>query len=435
MKKIYSFIMVSIIAMTANAQLVINENFIGYTNPLGTQGGWVQNGTGNDIQINNFNPLTKAGYTSGGNYMTVASVNGTDPHKPFSGGGVNVSSTQIFYISFVIRVTAASERSGSPIYSISLANTTSSLFPGKFYIAEDNGTSTDIEFGIAVGDNNPTYTNLNLQYGMTYLVVLRYDAVAGGSNDNMYIWVDPSLASEPTTASANASQTNSNQELGYGTSINALKVNQADDAASPDADYDAFRVAAGTTSPIAWTNLSPAGAPLPVMLTSFNANEDGLNTKLVWNTDEESGIANYVIEKSTDGRSFTAIGSVKAANLKSYSFTDGQAAAENNFYRLKMVEVDGSFKYSYIISVKSKLSLNISLSPNPVKNTLMIQHPKAGTNGHIQIVSAAGQTIKDIRLSANAVISNVDMSGFTSGLYHVVFRNGSDVFSKTVLKQ
>ena len=46
MKKIYSLIMAFAIALTANSQLVINENFTGYTNPLNSQNGWVQNGTG-----------------------------------------------------------------------------------------------------------------------------------------------------------------------------------------------------------------------------------------------------------------------------------------------------------------------------------------------------------------------------------------------------
>ncbi|THU39333.1 T9SS type A sorting domain-containing protein [Niastella caeni] len=433
MKKIYSFLMVSAIALTANAQLVINENFSGYSNPLGTQGGWVQNGSGNDVQVNNFNPLTRVGYTSGGNYMSVASLNGTDPHKPFS-VNVNTAGGQSIFMSFVVRVSAAPERNAGPQFSISLANSTNSTFPAQLYIAEDNGSSTDIEFGVAVGSSAPNYTSLNLVYGTTYLVVIRYDAVAGGGNDDIYLWVNPSLTAEPTTGTANASQTNSG-EVGYADLLNAMKVSQSSDNASPDADYDGFRVSAAATSAIAWSNLTPAGAPLPVQLTSFNANEEGLNTKLVWNTVEESGITSYVVEKSADGRIFTAIGSVKAANLKTYSYTDIQPASEFSYYRLKMVEMDGSYKYSYVISVKSKLTMNISLSPNPVKNILTVQHPKAGVAGHVQIISANGQTLKDIRLSANAVISTIDMSGFTSGLYHIVYRSGSDVFSKTVLKQ
>jgi hypothetical protein len=334
-----------------------------------------------------------------------------------------------------VRVSYAGEFNGGPVTSISLANTTNSTFPAQFYIGERNGSSSAIEFGVAVGNSNPNYTSTGFVYGTTYLIVIRYDVVPGAGNDDIYLWVNPaSFPSEPAIVDAAASQTNGN-EVGYAGVINALKVNQSDDNDSPDADYDGFRVSAGATSPLAWSNLSPAGAPLPVQLTSFNAAEEGLSTKLIWNTAEESGVASYIIEKSTDGRTFTAIGTVKAANQKTYSFTDAQAVSENSYYRLKMVDIDGSYKLSYIISVKSKLSMNISVSPNPVKNTLMIQHPKVATNGHIQIVSANGQMLKDIRLAANAVISNVDMSGFANGLYHIVFNSGSDMFSKTVLKQ
>jgi hypothetical protein len=100
-----------------------------------------------------------------------------------------------------------------------------------------------------------------------------------------------------------------------------------------------------------------------------------------------------------------------------------------------MVEQDGSFKYSFIVSLKSKLSLNISLSPNPVRSTLLIQHPKVGTEAHIEIVNNGGQLIKDIRIPASAVLTSIDMNGLATGLYHVVFKNGTDVFSKMVLKQ
>jgi hypothetical protein len=202
-----------------------------------------------------------------------------------------------------------------------------------------------------------------------------------------------------------------------------------------NAAFDAFRVAYGSTSAIAWANLAAASGSLPVTLTSFNADNDGLNIKLVWNVTEETNFANYVIEKSTDGRSFTAIGTVKSTSQKAYSFTDGSTGDNNSYYRLKMVDIDGAFKYSYIVSIKSKLNANISLSPNPVKNNLLIQHPKVITEGHIQVISANGQLLKDVILAANAVISNVDMSGFTSGLYHIVFKSGSDMFNKTVIKQ
>jgi hypothetical protein len=450
MKKIYSFLMVSAIAFTANSQRVFDENFNGYSNgnlvgqgPNGNK--WTTSGSGTDVQVANATPLTYTGYTSGTQYVTVAAIDGLDPYRqlytpPATPTTISTLSDVSIYMSFVVRVTSASVASNSSPYSISLRNTADNDIPLRFYISSESGNASKVRFGILAGNNtnsnNIAWTPDNAgtyNTGTTYLIIIRYDIFsAPGNNDDAYLWVNPDLSAEPN-GNFVASYSNGN-EANFGDQLNALQISQ-NGTNAPVAAFDAFRVAYGTSSALAWTDLGAQGAPLPVQLTSFNAAEEGLSTKLIWNTAEESGISSYVIEKSTDGRSFTAIGSVKASNLKTYSFTDAMATSDNSFYRLKMVELDGTFKYSYIISVKSKLTANISLSPNPVKNVLMIQHPKADATGHIQIISAGGQLIKDLRLSANAVISNVDMSGFTSGLYHVVFKNGSEVFSKTVLKQ
>jgi len=440
MKKLCSLILASAVAISTNAQLVFLENFSGFTNGnLGTQGSWVQAGSGTDVQIATTSPLIYTGYTSGTQFASVSPVNGTDPHKLFT-ASINTSGDLTVYMSFVVRVAAAPASDGSPEYSVSLINTGDPDRPLRFYIATEPGNANEVRFGILTGNstnvNNIAWTPTTASYATntTFLIVIRYDNVsAGGNNDDAYLWVNPVLTTEPATGTANATLLDAN-EANYGNLLNAIELSQSS-TNSPDADYDGFRIAYGTTSAIAWTNLDPVGAPLPVQLISFNAGEEELSTKLVWNVAEESGITDYIIEKSTDGINFTAIGSVKATNLKTYSYTDAQAASANSYYRLKMMEIDGTYKYSYIISVKSKLLTEISLSPNPVKSMLMIQHPKAEAVAHIQILNATGQMVKDIRLSANTVISTVDLSGFTNGLYHVVFKNGSTVLIKTVLKQ
>jgi hypothetical protein len=438
MKKIYSFVMVSIIALTTNAQLVFNENFTGYTNGnLNTQGGWVPGNGTPDVQVNNASPLYYSGYTSGTQYIQVSNTDGKDPQKSFS-LPIPTTSARFIFMSFVVRVSSASPSNNSEFSVALLGN---SNYVARFYVEKNsaNGNNT-LAFGIGAGNETPSFTGFTYNVNETHLIVIRYDVIAGSNNDNVYLWVDPTpLSTEPTAGSALVSHLGSNGEINYGNSLDALKIFQSTtsngNTATPVADFDAFRVAHGATSLDAWNNLSPTGASLPVILTSFNATDDGLSTKLVWNATEENGVANYVIEKSTDGRTFTAIGTVKATSQKTYSFTDGSSSDNNSYYRLKMVDIDGAFKYSYIVSIKSKLNTNISLSPNPVKNNLMIQHPKVITEGHIQVFSSNGQLLKDVRLAANAVISNVDMSGFTSGLYHIVFKSGSDMFNKTVIKQ
>lgn len=441
MKKIYTLFMVLAIAFTANAQLVLNENFNSYTNGnLGTQNNWAQPSSGTDVQVASATPLTYTGYGSGSKYITVSSNNGTDPYKVFPNAAtIPTNGSRYIYMSFVVRVTSAQDFNGGPDYSIALYNTTNSTVPCRFYIAEHNGASNAIEFGIAVGSSNPSYTTGNFAYNTTYLIVIRYDVVSGVNNDDVYMWVNPSLVTEPSTSTATGA-TGANQqntgEVTYGTSLNALKISQSDASDSPDAAYDAFLISNSATSSVAWSLLTAASATLPVNLTSLNVSLDGLNnTKLVWNVASEQGIQSYIVEKSTDGKTFASIGSVAATNQKSYSFTDVQPASDYTYYRLKWEEADGSFKYSYIVSLKSKAGAGITLSPNPVKSNLMIQHPKVTGDAHIQLFNTNGQLIKEFRLSASAVISNVDMSGLANGMYHVVYKSGSAMFSKMVLKQ
>jgi hypothetical protein len=438
MKKIYTFFMVYAIALTTNAQLVFNENFSGFTTGfLGTQGGWVQNDVGPDVRVAIDSQLFYGGYTSGTQYIRVTDENGTDPHKLFS-TPIPTNAARFIFISFVVRVDSASQQPNLDDFSISLRNTTVPAdVAARFYIAEQQGPGTEIQFGIAAGDENPDYTDLdlNLSYDTTYLIVIRYDVVPGDNNDNAYLWVNPSLGSEPGVDTADASQISSSGEETYGSQFNALLVTQLGEE-SPVADFDAFRVSHGATSLEAWTNLSPQGAPLPVRLTSFNASRDGLNNiKLVWNTAEENGVMRYVVEKSADGRDFTAIASLPATNQKTYTFTDMQPASDYTYYRIKMVDIDGSYKLSYIISLKSKLSLNILVSPNPVINRLLIQYPKVIIESRLQILNSNGQLIKDFRLPANSVMTTIDLHGLANGLYYVIYKNGTDVFTKMVLKQ
>jgi hypothetical protein len=429
MKKIYTLFMVSAIALTTRAQLVINENFTGYTvGNLNGQGSWASNNSsGPDVAVANTSPLIYSGYNSGGNYITVQATKGQDETKAFS-QNIATGSAQTIYMSFVVNVTSSAANKQD--YSIALLdNSATPVSPVQFSIKDIGGS---IYFGIAGSSSAVGLTSSSYNYGTTNLIVIRYDIISSGA-DKGYMWVNPtSLTPEPSTSSANATFTAITET--YGSSLHALQVLQT--AKTPNAAFDAFRVAANANSSIAWALLSPAASSLPVTLTSFNANTDGLNnTKLAWNTSNESGIVSYVVEKSTDGRTFTDIGSVSATQQSTYSFTDNQASTDYTYYRLKIVENDGSFKYSYIVSLKSKLSLNISLSPNPVRNTLLIQHPKVGTEAHIEIINTSGQLIKDFRLPASAVLTSIDMSGLATGLYHVVFKNGTDVFSKLVLKQ
>jgi Secretion system C-terminal sorting domain len=188
---------------------------------------------------------------------------------------------------------------------------------------------------------------------------------------------------------------------------------------------------------IVFDNFANGGSaiPLPVKLDNFEAAKDGSGVRLTWKTATEDAVARYEVQRSTDGINFQTIGAVTAENKKTYSYTDAMPSSSNNFYRLRIIDVDNAFKISHIVSIRSKVSMSIEAYPNPVRDRMIVQHPKAVTGTRMQVMNLNGQVLKDIQLPANAVATPVDLTGFRSGTYYIVFRSGAETFSQRITKQ
>ncbi|MBK9147641.1 MAG: hypothetical protein IPM12_07480 [Flavobacteriales bacterium] len=93
-----------------------------------------------------------------------------------------------------------------------------------------------------------------------------------------------------------------------------------------------------------WT-LSNLLQPLPVELMRFDADCDDGRVRLSWTTASEHGSSHFVIERSSDGESYSTIGQVQAAgqsaNVIDYTFLDERPLGVA-YYRLQLVDLDGS---------------------------------------------------------------------------------------------
>ncbi len=112
--------------------------------------------------------------------------------------------------------------------------------------------------------------------------------------------------------------------------------------------------------------------PLPLYLVSIQANKQGNNITVSWNTVSEVDLLKYDVEYSADGTRFASIGFVNARNsaaANTYNFLHTKPGAGINYYRLKIVSNNGTIKYSQIVSVKNNSNaVNVTVYPNPVKN-------------------------------------------------------------------
>ncbi|MET0636101.1 MAG: T9SS type A sorting domain-containing protein [Chitinophagaceae bacterium] len=98
---------------------------------------------------------------------------------------------------------------------------------------------------------------------------------------------------------------------------------------------------------------------LPVTLNSFSGSISGCSVSLAWSTTMESNSSRFEIERTSFGSTITymKIGTVTAAGTSSslinYSFTDNYPNNGSNFYRLRMVDIDGRYKYSSTVTAST----------------------------------------------------------------------------------
>lgn len=94
---------------------------------------------------------------------------------------------------------------------------------------------------------------------------------------------------------------------------------------------------------------------LPVSFLSFTGkiNQKG-EAILNWKLTQQQNMNGFEIERSTDGQSYQKIGFVKVSSEainSEYNFVDKSPLAGLNYYRLKIIDQDGKFRYSTIVSV------------------------------------------------------------------------------------
>lgn len=108
----------------------------------------------------------------------------------------------------------------------------------------------------------------------------------------------------------------------------------------------------------------------PVEMGQFNSNNDGNKIKLNWLTYSETNTSMFVVERSKDGIEFEELGIVYANNLGStesyYEFIDNNPLVGDNYYRLKIIDLDYSFEYSKVIYDFIDKKIEINVYPNPI---------------------------------------------------------------------
>jgi hypothetical protein len=179
---------------------------------------------------------------------------------------------------------------------------------------------------------------------------------------------------------------------------------------------------------------------LDVNLGNFTAARQRDETVLLnWVTFSENDNGYFIIEHSVDGKSFNSIEKISSkGNTPSghnYSYVHANPVNGTNYYRLRMVDVNGRAEYSSIRRVLfGKNNYSITLFPNPAKNkaTLMLD-AKDGEQLSMKLVDVAGRIVKQQIVIVTNQQSELNLEGVPTGVYAVIAINRDGEQFKTKL--
>lgn len=162
--------------------------------------------------------------------------------------------------------------------------------------------------------------------------------------------------------------------------------------------------------------------PLPVSLVDFNGSYNGEGVQLTWETAFEDNFLQFDVEMSDNAKNFTKVGTVQAQQSITggrYQFYHQKYTSGLAYYRLKMVDKDGTYANSRIIRINmSDAPVAGFVRPSMIKDGQLNLFLEDGYNS-VQLISMSGNTVfeKDITNRSGAV--DIPINVVSSGLYIV----------------
>ena len=276
-----------------------------------------------------------------------------------------------------------------------------------------------------------TYLGAHFNFGLSMAINNDGRIAVGGTNDNYAIVLYKNDGSLDNTFSDDGIQTTN---IGIeGSSIQSLAF--ADDKLYASG-YGQFP---GTLGVVA-RYLLPQGGAVPVSLLDFKAVLQNKSIMLQWEIATEKNLSTFVIERSADGNRFLPISSVVASGAgtftRNYSIVDKRPLEGINFYRLKMVDVDGKFTYSNIVAVKINADKKLQIFPNPAKEILFVEANGNNENATFEIIDAVGRKLKKIQILLNGKTSfSIDVSNLPKGIYNLILFKGQNTEIQKFIKE
>ena len=179
---------------------------------------------------------------------------------------------------------------------------------------------------------------------------------------------------------------------------------------------------------------------LPVTLIQFKLNRNNSKVVLNWQTQSEINFSHFELERSNTGQSFYPIATINSSNQLSgsnYSYTDVATANGTTFYRLKMIDKDGSSTYSRVLTdvyttKSSPLIVYPTVSSGNAVKAIFTPIAKAT---QLKVLDINGKLMLTYSLQSGATNQSIETASLNKGIYFIVLQNEGIVQSAKLIKQ
>lgn len=188
-----------------------------------------------------------------------------------------------------------------------------------------------------------------------------------------------------------------------------------------------------------------SAATLPVNFTNIKAYKKDNGVTIEWDVNNETGIANYEIERSADGINFTKFTGLAATNVATahtYKAFDASPVNGTNYYRVKSTGLNAAVKYTSVVKINIGKDGNaaISIYPNPVKNNTVNISLSNIVKGKYSLIVYSNNgkqvAIKNININNSGTINETISLPYSiaKGIYHLSVKGASSLTKQLIIE-
>ena len=368
---------------------------------------WLANTSGgatNPIKYDATGSVIYGAYPAFGGKLNLV-PNGQDITTPLAD---SVTSESVYAL-MLVNISAA-QATGDYFFHY-MPNVTTNSYFARLFVRLNGG---NINFGLMKNNGGATpYSTIAYDLNKTYCLVLKYKFRPETVTDTASLYVFDASTGVPITEPGTPEMSiYANTDA---TTIGAIGVRQG--AATAAATMSIDHIGVATT----WIAMLQA---LPLDLRSFTCKALGNGTSIEWVAANEIRFDRYELEKSFNGKDFYNIATIKgtatAGRQATYQYIDAAPLAAKQYYRLAMVDKDGTKRYSQIIFRAAQTLLDVSVYPNPVSGIAVVSHPVIKAGASLRIISLDGKTIQTLAPASGATQTIFNATKLATGTYLLV---------------